>query len=876
MKFQVRILWLVLATACAITAYGNLIKVPEDYWTIQDAITNAGNGDVISVWGPPPGQNSPPYVYEENVAFRQDINLTVVNRSFLPGGTQCPATWDSVYIVAESAGPTVSMAFGVLPPLLPHATLRGFTIRNPYGAQKGAGILAGNGKVTIEHCHIDSCVADSNGGGIYYAYTLPVYSPPDTVKVCSCLVENCRAMGTATSNGRGGGIFVAVAAYGSPVIQGNRVLGNHAGRFGGGLYVSQWDANNPPQDPPADTMMSDNWFEFDTAGVSGGGIYTDNCQGYAKRNVVVSNQPDGFYLYHPSPATPPLLLGTADSPGFNVLMDNVGDHDLVVDVGQHVRGSCLANGTYWGTLNTASIWSRIWRVHPEYDSFSIRPSVAASGKWFSVSEISTCSTDVIVTGDLMVDSGVKLSIEPHNTLEFVSAPDTSLPGGDSILTDLILAPGCSLLAIGTREMGDINFTSRPTPGSPSADRWYGIRLKPGSYAKLVYCDVDSAYCGVEVQSAFAEIETSSIRYCDFAGVYNLVDGHVNVLESDVKDNGVYGVRCWFLWPPQEPSRVESNYLSDNGHVGVSFDLTTPTDSAPHGTAHKVLYNHIVAGTPLGDSALYGVETRYAGDSVRVDSNYVSGFRQAGIALWTSMASVVGDTVLGDTVNGIACFLGSHPDVRWNTVKSNRLSGIACLAGSDPHLRWNTVDSNPIGVYCDGTSFPDLGTEEDSGYNSILFDNVVWVSRTEDMAIWLTAQHNWWGTDRPDTFPGKFLTRVIYDPWLDSAPGGGDGQQSAGSAPSLLETGLGRPLPMPMRGTARIPFQVAQAGPVSLTVVDASGRVVRALVRGERAPGRYNVTWDRSDNLGRLMPEGVYFLRFEAGARRDVQKLVVMR
>jgi flagellar hook assembly protein FlgD len=80
----------------------------------------------------------------------------------------------------------------------------------------------------------------------------------------------------------------------------------------------------------------------------------------------------------------------------------------------------------------------------------------------------------------------------------------------------------------------------------------------------------------------------------------------------------------------------------------------------------------------------------------------------------------------------------------------------------------------------------------------------------------------------------------------------------------------------MRGTARIPFQVAHAGPVSLNVVDASGRVVRALVRGERAPGRYNVTWDRSDNSGRLMPEGVYFLRFEAGARRDVQKLVVMR
>ncbi|GEM_PF-1290221 len=858
----------ILVPAASTSAY--TWHVPEERQTIGDAVRDASNGDVISVWGPPPGQNSPPYVYEENVVFRQDINLTVVNRSFFPGGTQCPPSWDSVYIVAESAGPTVAMAFGVLPPLLPHATLRGFTIRNPYGAQKGAGILAGNGIITIEHCHIDSCVAAEDGGGIHYAYTLSNYSPPDTVKVCSCLVENCRAPGAATS-GRGGGIFVAVAAQGLAVIQGNRVLGNNAGRLGGGLFVSQWDANNPV-DSPADTTMFDNWVESNTAGVSGGGIYTKNYQGHAKRNVVVRNQPDGFYLKHPCYQNPPLSLGETSSPGFNVLMDNVGDYDLVVDVSQHWRGSCYANGTYWGSLNTASIWSRIWRVHPEYDSFSIRPSVAASGKWFSVNENSTCSTSVIVTGDLRVDSGVKLSIEPHSTFEFASEPDTSLPGGDSSLTDLILAPGCSLLAIGTRELGDINFTSRPTVGSPIADRWYGIRLKPGSYAKLRYCDVDSAYCGVEVQSAFAEIESSSVRYCDFAGVYNLVDGHVNVLGSEVEDNGVYGVRCWFSGQPQEPSRVESNHLRDNGQVGVSFNFTSPTDNALDGAAHKVLYNHIVAGNP---SAQYGIETVYGGDSVRVDSNHVSGFDQAGIALRAACPSVVGNMVLGDTVNGIVCF-GSQPNVQWNTVKLNRLNGIACLAGSDPHVRWNTVDSNPTGVYCDGTSFPDLGTVGDPGNNSILFGNVFWVRQPDLSMGFVTAQLNWWGVDNPDDFPWKFFANVTYDPWLDGPPGGGDGgQQSAGSAPSLLETGLGRPLPMPMRGTARIPFQVAHAGPVSLNVVDVSGRVVRALVRGERAPGRYNVTWDRSDNSGRMMPEGVYFLRFEAGARRDVQKLVVM-
>jgi hypothetical protein len=192
------------------------------------------------------------------------------------------------------------------------------------------------------------------------------------------------------------------------------------------------------------------------------------------------------------------------------------------------------------------------------------------------------------------------------------------------------------------------------------------------------------------------------------------------------------------------------------------------------------------------------------------------------------------------------------------------------------VRWDTVNLSQNGVFCDATSLPDLGTEEAPGNNSILFDNAMWVYQVAVTAESVMARGNWWGVSDPSGFPQKFFGNIAYAPWLTSPPEGGGGQQSAGSESSLLETGLGRPVPMPMRGTARIPFQVAHAGPVSLDVVDASGRVVRVLVRGERTPGRYNVTWDRSDDRGRRMPEGVYFLRFDAGARRDVQKVVVMR
>jgi hypothetical protein len=67
------------------------IKVPEDYTTIQAAINNASSGAVISVWGPPPGQSSPPYTYRETLNFKGK-NLVVASRCFLPGWTGCTPT----------------------------------------------------------------------------------------------------------------------------------------------------------------------------------------------------------------------------------------------------------------------------------------------------------------------------------------------------------------------------------------------------------------------------------------------------------------------------------------------------------------------------------------------------------------------------------------------------------------------------------------------------------------------------------------------------------------------------------------------------------------------------------------------------------------
>jgi hypothetical protein len=52
-----------------------------------------------------------------------------------------------------------------------------------------------------------------------------------------------------------------------------------------------------------------------------------------------------------------------------------------------------------------------------------------------------------------------------------------------------------------------------------------------------------------------------------------------------------------------------------------------------------------------------------------------------------------------------------------------------------------------------------------------------------------------------------------------------------------------------------------------------GRLVRALVREELPPGRFQVAWDGRDGSGRPVPSGVYLLRLEAGDFAAMRKVV---
>jgi len=83
-------------------------------------------------------------------------------------------------------------------------------------------------------------------------------------------------------------------------------------------------------------------------------------------------------------------------------------------------------------------------------------------------------------------------------------------------------------------------------------------------------------------------------------------------------------------------------------------------------------------------------------------------------------------------------------------------------------------------------------------------------------------------------------------------------------------------PNPFNPQTVLRYSVAQAGPVSLRIHDLAGRLVRDLVRDDRAAGSHTATWNGRDDRGRSLPAGVYLARLVAGGEASTAKLVLAK
>jgi len=81
-------------------------------------------------------------------------------------------------------------------------------------------------------------------------------------------------------------------------------------------------------------------------------------------------------------------------------------------------------------------------------------------------------------------------------------------------------------------------------------------------------------------------------------------------------------------------------------------------------------------------------------------------------------------------------------------------------------------------------------------------------------------------------------------------------------------------PSVVTGQVTVRLQPVGIGRPVVDIHDAAGNVIRSLDCTAGANGAATATWNRKDDFGRLVPEGVYFCRYATGGVVAVQKVLV--
>ena len=144
----------------------------------------------------------------------------------------------------------------------------------------------------------------------------------------------------------------------------------------------------------------------------------------------------------------------------------------------------------------------------------------------------------------------------------------------------------------------------------------------------------------------------------------------------------------------------------------------------------------------------------------------------------------------------------------------------------------------------------------SGTNIIEFRNIFNQNRTSSFARW-QLKDVWVGEPPPSAKPVA-------------------GMQLLSKLPDGLVSGLGDPFPAPFNAEVTIPFALAEAGPVRLTLYNLMGQQIRVLADDWVAAGAHSMRWDGRTAVGAEAASGVYWAVLQAGSAVQTAKLALIR
>ncbi|MBD3336583.1 MAG: T9SS type A sorting domain-containing protein, partial [Candidatus Eisenbacteria bacterium] len=254
--------------------------------------------------------------------------------------------------------------------------------------------------------------------------------------------------------------------------------------------------------------------------------------------------------------------------------------------------------------------------------------------------------------------------------------------------------------------------------------------------------------------------------------------------------------------------------------------------------------------------------------VQEGGGYVGHHR--GIQMWRGGELVADHCEVRGAETGVYLERTSAASFSYSTIADHAQYGIWCRQDSyeDPHLAVNFSELSGNGTY------------------AVTFSNYA------DPSLVMNLENNWWARlDGAGCNDSTCVAELIYDhldgdennnrPYADFMPFVPWDESS--DVPEDTDPGMDDPArfhcrlmgPNPFAGATVLRFGLPRQAPVTISVHDPAGRLVRHLKNGVLGSGWHEVPWDGRNDRGHRTGQGIYFLRLQAGPWMSTHKVLVV-
>lgn len=499
---------------------------------------------------------------------------------------------------------------------------------------------------------------------------------------------------------------------------------------------------------------------------------------------------------------------------------------------------------YFMAIDSASNSTR----NPDSGYFYIIPHIP-EGFSGHITNDTTWSMDILIKGDVWVDSGVVLTIDAGVNVRFIPNFDDEHAGIDTTRAEFVIIG--DLVLLGSDSM-HITFTSNAA--SPERGDWYGVIFDNEQSNVLKNFAIEYAERGITLMESPLKMEKSFIGNCSYAGLYsNYGDKKIEERRRKFKSTKTRNQFDEILDDSKSTAiRQGDEFVRERGE-GITVEVK-----------HS-LFSHNATGIWL----------EHRGE-VKIIKSKITNSDSYGIIYGDGLKGEIKEDTL--TGNDIAIWVrgNSNPKIVKNYIENNT-TGLVCSDQSKSQVKDSKIINNTeYAIYIENQAAPSV-TAKNFLYGSGMYDLY---NGTEND---INAKENYWGTMNIDSveahiydyYDDNSLGVVMFEPiWSGSKAFGGAMLSGEGVTPLIYS--LRTASPNPFINNTTILYSIAKPGNVSINIYDISGRLIKALVQEKKDAGVYSVRWNGCDATNRKVVTGVYFIRLTSGYFTSVKKVILVR